>query len=196
MNVSQVAEGSLSMLQVTSHLLRDIKAGQQLDEDLVTIKEKIDDPKYKSFWLDHSNTLWFGKRLVVPNQENLKKQILNEAHESLFSIHPRSNKIDRDVRKRFWWKGLKQDIARFVAECDVCCRVKAEHLKPARTLQPLPIPGWKWEDITMDFISGLPMTLSLYDSIWVIVDRLTKLAHFLLVKVPYPVSKYAELYLA
>jgi hypothetical protein len=61
MNVSQVAEGSLSMLQVTSHLLRDIKAGQQLDEDLVNIKEKIDDPKYKSFWLDHSNTLWFGK---------------------------------------------------------------------------------------------------------------------------------------
>ena len=114
------------MLQVTSHLLQDIKAGQQLAEDLVNIKEKIDDPKYKSFRLDHSNTLWFGKRLVVPNQENLKKQILNEAHESLFSIHPRSNKIDRDVRKRFWWKGLKQDIARFVAECDVCCRVKAE----------------------------------------------------------------------
>jgi hypothetical protein len=67
MNVSQVAEGSLSMLQVTSHLLRDIKAGHQLDEDLVNIKEKIDDPKYKSFQLDHSNTLWFGKRLVVPN---------------------------------------------------------------------------------------------------------------------------------
>ena len=101
MNVSQVAEGSLSMLQVTSHLLRDIKAGQQLDEDLVTIKEKMDDPKYTSFRLDHSNTLWFGKRLVVPNQENLKKRILNEAHESLFSIHPRSNKMFRDVRKRF-----------------------------------------------------------------------------------------------
>ena len=107
MNVSQVAEGSLSMLQVTSHLLRDIKAGQQLDEDLVTIKEKMDDPKYKSFRLDHSNTLWFGKRLVVPNQKHLKKQILDEAHESLFSIHPGSNKMYRDVRKRFWWKGLK-----------------------------------------------------------------------------------------
>jgi hypothetical protein len=138
------------MLQVTSHLLRDIQAGQQLDEDLVNIKEKIDDPKYKSFRLDHSNTLWFGKWLVVPNQKHLKEQILNEAHESLFFIHPRSNKMYRDVRKRFWWKGLKQDIARFVAECDVCCRVKAEHLKPIRTLQPLPIPGWKWEGITMD----------------------------------------------
>ena len=87
MNVSQVAEGSLPMLQVTSHLLWDIKVGQQLDEDLVTIKEKMDDPNYKSFRLEHSNTLWFGKRLVVPNQKHLKKQILDEALESLFSIH-------------------------------------------------------------------------------------------------------------
>ena len=89
------------MLQVTSHLLWDIKVGQHLDEDLVTVKERIKDPKYKSFCLDHSNTLWFGKKLVVPNQEDLKKQILNEAHESLFSIHPGSNKMFRDVRKRF-----------------------------------------------------------------------------------------------
>ena len=72
------------MLQVISHLLWDIKVGHHLDEDFVTIKERIKDPKYKSFRLDHSNTLWFGKRLVVPNQEDLKKQILNEAHESLF----------------------------------------------------------------------------------------------------------------
>ena len=84
LNVSQKAKGSLSMLQVTSHLLRDIKAGQHIYEDLVTIKERIKDSKYKSFRLDHSDTLWFGKRLVVPNQENLEKQILNEAHESLF----------------------------------------------------------------------------------------------------------------
>ena len=107
MNVSQVAKDSLSMLQVTSHLLWDIKVGQELDQDLVTIKERIDDTMYKSFWSDHSNTLWFGKRLVVPNQKHLKKQILNEAHESLFSIHPRSNKMFRDVRKRFRWKSLK-----------------------------------------------------------------------------------------
>jgi len=114
--------------------------------------------------------LWFGKRPVLPNQKHLKEQILNEAHESLFSIHPGSNKMYRDVRKRFWWKGLKLDITRFVAEGDVCCRVKAKHLKLAGTLQPLPIPAWKWEDITMDFISGLPKISSGYDSIWVIVD--------------------------
>jgi hypothetical protein len=132
---------------------------------------------------------------VVPNKEKLRKQILNEAHESLFSIHPGSNKMYRDVRKKFWWKGLKQDIARFVAECDVCCRVKAEYLKLAGTLQPLPILAYKWEDITMDFISRLPKTSGGYDSIWVIVDRLTKSAHFLSVNITYSVTKYLELYL-
>ena len=89
------------MLQVTSHLLQDIKEGQQLDEDLATIKEKLEDSRYKSFHFDCSNTLWFEKWLVVPNQEKLRKQILNEAHESLFSIHPESNKMYRDVRKKF-----------------------------------------------------------------------------------------------
>jgi hypothetical protein len=73
--------------------------------------------------------------------------------------------------------------------------VKAEHLKPAGTLQTLPIPSWKWEDISMDFITGLPRTLHGYNSIWVIVDRLTKSAHFLPVKATYPIEKYVELYL-
>ena len=82
-----------------------------------------------------------------------------------------------------------------MAECDVCQRVKAEHLKPAGTLQPLPIPSWNWEEISMDFITGLPKTSGGYNSIWVIVDRLTKSAHFLPVKTSYTIEKYAELYL-
>ena len=84
LNLSQVPKGSLSILQVTSRLLQDIKEGHHLDEDLAKIKYKLEDPKYKSFHLDHYNTLWFGRRLVVPDQEKLKKQILNEAHESFF----------------------------------------------------------------------------------------------------------------
>jgi hypothetical protein len=90
---------------------------------------------------------------------------------------------------------MKREVAHYVAECDTCQRVKAEHLKPAGTLQPLPIPSWKWEDISMDFITGLPRTLHGYNSIWVIVDRLTKSGHFLSVKSSYTVAKYAELYL-
>jgi len=90
---------------------------------------------------------------------------------------------------------MKREIASYVVECDVCQRVKAEHLKPAGTLQPLPIPSWKWENISMDFITGLPRTLHGYNAIWVIVDRLTKSAHFLPVKANYSVEKYAELYI-
>ena len=77
---------------------------------------------------------------------------------------------------------MKREIARYVAECDVCQKVKADHLKPTGTLQLLPIPTWKWEDIHMDFIVGLPRTLKRNDSIWVIIDRLTKTAHFLPVR--------------
>lgn len=104
-------------------------------------------------------------------------------------------KMYQDLKQKFWWTRMKREIARYVAECDVCQRVKAEHLKPAGTLQPLHIPSWKWEDISMDFITGLPRTLHGYNSVWVIVDRLTKSAHFLPVKTSYMVDKYAELYL-
>jgi hypothetical protein len=90
---------------------------------------------------------------------------------------------------------MKQEIAKYVSECDICQRVKASHLRTAGILQPLPIPSWKWEDISMDFIVGLPNTSLRHDSIWVIVDRLTKTAHFLSVYTTYNAKKYAEIYL-
>jgi hypothetical protein len=80
---------------------------------------------------------------------------------------------------------MKADIARFVAHGDTCQRIKAEHQKPAGLLQPLPIPVWKWDEIGMDFVVGLPKTQKGHDSIWVIVDRLTKVAHFLPVRTTY-----------
>ena len=132
---------------------------------------------------------------MVPKNFELRKKILDEAHESHFSIHPGSNKMYQDSKQKFWRTHMKREIARYVAECDVCQRMKAEHLKPAGTLQPLPIPSWKWKNISMDFITGLPRTLHGYNSIWVIVDRLTKSAHFLPVRDRYTVNKYAELYL-
>jgi hypothetical protein len=89
---------------------------------------------------------------------------------------------------------MREDIAEYVARCDTCQRVKAENQRPAGLLQPLEIPTWKWDDISMDFIVGLPRTQRGNDSIWVIVDRLTKVAHFLPVKTSYRVSRLAELY--
>jgi hypothetical protein len=99
-----------------------------------------------------------------------------------------------DLKVRFWWEKMREDIAEYVARCDTCQRVKAEHQRPAGLLEPLEIPTWKWDDISMDFIVGLPRTQKGNDSIWVIVDRLTKVAHFLPMKTNYSVSRLAELY--
>src|SRR6266508_429474 len=102
----------------------------------------------------------------------------------------------QDLKQRFWLTRMKREIAKYISECDVCQRVKADHLKSAGQLQPLAILSWKWEDIHMDFIVGLPRTPKGNDSIWVIVDRLTKTAHFIPVKTRYPTKTYAELYIS
>jgi hypothetical protein len=91
---------------------------------------------------------------------------------------------------------MKQDIAEYVSLCDTCQRVKVEHQRLAGLLQPLKIPEWKWEEIRMDFIVGLPRTHVGYDLIWVIVDWLTKGAHFIPVKTTYLGAKLRELYLS
>ena len=85
----------------------------------------------------------------------------------------------RDLKRQYWWRGMKKDVHEYVAKCLTCLQVKAEHQKPTGQLQPLPIPGWKWEHVTMDFLTGLPRTEQRHDAVWVVVDRLTKSAHFI-----------------
>jgi IS30 family transposase len=101
----------------------------------------------------------------------------------------------KDLKTRYWWNGMKRDVTKYVVLCDTCQRVKEEHQRPAGLLQPLKILEWKWEEIEMDFIVGLPRTQAGYDSIWVIVDRITKVAHFIAVKTTYSGVKLAELYM-
>jgi hypothetical protein len=101
----------------------------------------------------------------------------------------------KDLKTQYWC-GMKRDVTEYVALCDTCQRVKAELQRSAGFLQPLKIPEWKWEEIRMDFIVGLPRTQAGYDSIWVIVDRLTKVAHFIPVKTTYSSAKLAELYVS
>ena len=122
------------------------------------IKRKMEEEETKHFRLDERGVLWFKDRLNVPKDRELRNQILDEANSSKLSIHPGSSKIYQDLKIRFWWTKMKKEITAYVARCDTCCRVKAVHLKPAGLLQPLPIPGWKWEEISMDFIVGLPTT--------------------------------------
>jgi hypothetical protein len=139
--------------------------------------------------------VWFGKRLVVLVDPEIRKTIFDEAHMSKFSIHPRSTKMYQDLKQNFWWSNMKVDMAKYVSECDTCHRTKASHLKSAHVLQPLSIPMWKWDDISMDFIVGLPLTTRKKVSIWVIVDRLTKTTHFIAVHTTYSVQQYVELYM-
>ena len=100
-----------------------------------------------------------------------------------------------DLREIYMWEGLKRDIAEFIAKCLNCQQVKAEHLKSGGLLQEIQIPTLKWEDINMDFVVGLPHPQKSYDSIWVVVDRLTKSARFIPVKSSYSAEDYERIFL-
>lgn len=118
-----------------------------------------------------------------------------EAHIYPYSVHPGSTKMYKDLQKLYWWPGMKLDITRLVSKCLTCQQVKAEHQRPAGTLKPLPIPMWKWEEIAMNFVVGLPTSSRGMNSIWVIVDRLTKSAHFIPVKNTFTAAQLAEIYI-
>jgi hypothetical protein len=103
-------------------------------------------------------------------KEAIKKKILDEAHTLRYSIHPGSTKMYHDLRQQFWWTRMKHETTRYVSECDTCQKVKADYMKHGGLLQPLSILDWKLDDISMDFIVGLPMTTRKFNLIWVIVD--------------------------
>ncbi|KAJ9566605.1 hypothetical protein OSB04_002571 [Centaurea solstitialis] len=131
--------------------------------------------------MDTEGLKCFGNRIWVPKLGDLRKKILFEAHKSKYSVHPGTN---------------KKDIAYFVERCVTCLQVKIKHQRPYGKLQQLPIPEWTWEHVTMDFVTKLPRTPKGYDTIWVIVDRLSKLAHFLPMKETYSMERLARLYIA
>jgi hypothetical protein len=101
-----------------------------------------------------------------------------------------------DIKITYLWTRMESDIARYVSECDVCRRVKAEHQRPAGFLQPLKIPKWKWDNVEMDFVTAFPNSRKGNDAIFVVIDRLSKVAHFLPMKETIYASQLAELYTA
>ncbi|WVZ76279.1 hypothetical protein U9M48_024266 [Paspalum notatum var. saurae] len=130
-----------------------IIVAQKQDKGMAHIREGLDEKKRACFTLDDQGVLWFKNHLVVPKDMELRKKILDEAHTSMFTMHPGNNKMYQDLKQKFWWTRMKRGIAKYVSECDVCQRVKADHIKPADMLQPLAVPTWKWEDIHMDVIT-------------------------------------------
>ncbi|KAL0544263.1 hypothetical protein IC582_019376 [Cucumis melo] len=148
------------------------------------------------FSISSDGGLLFERRLCVPSDSAVKTELLSEAHSSPFSMHPGSTKMYQDLKRVYWWRNMKMEVAEFVNRCLVCQQVKALRQKPAGLLQPLSIPEWKWENVSMDFITGLPRTLRGFTLIWVVVDRLTKSAHFVPGKSTYTASKWAQLYMS
>ncbi|GJV28777.1 putative reverse transcriptase domain-containing protein [Tanacetum coccineum] len=130
--------------------------------------------------------------------ENLTAEdvgVMHESHKSKYSIHPGSDKMYQDWKQLYWWPNMKENIATYVSKCLTCSKVKAEHQKPSGLLVQPEIPEWKWDKITMDFITKLPKTANSYDTIWVIVERLTKSAHFLPMRETDPMEKLMKLYM-
>ncbi|GJY92089.1 putative reverse transcriptase domain-containing protein [Tanacetum coccineum] len=132
---------------------------------------------------------------LQPCYGDLRTVIMHESHKSKYSIHPGSDKMYQDMKKLYWWPNMKADIATYVSKCLTCAKVKAEHQRPSGLLVQPKIPEWKWDNITMDFVYLAPSPSQGYDTIWVIVDRLTKSAIFTPMRETDPMDKLARMYL-
>jgi len=152
--------------------------------------------KAKDFSFGADDILRFQKRICIPEDQELKQIILSEGHKSKLSLHPAMTKMYQDLKKSYWWPGMKGDVAKFVAACLTCQKLKVEHQRPGGMLTQLDIPVWKWDSISMDFVTHLPRTLRKHDSVWVIVDRLTKTAHFLPIDLRISMQKLAQIYIS
>ncbi|GJV09676.1 reverse transcriptase domain-containing protein [Tanacetum coccineum] len=133
----------------------------------------------KAFEIRPDGTRCIKNRSWLPLFGNLRDLIMHESHKSKYSIHPGSDKMYQDLKKLYWWPNMKAIIVEYVGKCLTCSRVKEECQKPSGLLVQPEIPIWKWERITMDFVTKLPRTSNGHDTIWVIIDRLTKSAHFI-----------------
>ncbi|KAI3814072.1 hypothetical protein L1987_18817 [Smallanthus sonchifolius] len=138
---------------------------------------------------------YFVERIWIPVFGNLRELIMDEAHKYRYSIHPGTDKMYHDLKVLYWWPKMNGDIATYVSKCLTCAKVKVEYEKPSGLLQQPEIPMWKWEQISLDFITKLPRTPTGCDTIWVIVDRLTKSAHFLAIKETDKMEKFTRIYL-
>nr|GEW99933.1 putative reverse transcriptase domain-containing protein [Tanacetum cinerariifolium] len=161
------------------------------------IKNSKDPEKFRKEKLEPrtDGTLCLNNRSWLPCYGDLRALIMHESHKSKYSVHPGSDKMYQDLKQVYWWSNMKANIATYVSKCLTCLRVKSKHQKPSGLLVQPEIPQWKWDNITMDFVTKLPRKSSGYDTIWVIVDRLTKSAYFLPIRKDDSMDKLTKLYL-
>jgi hypothetical protein len=191
-----IPNGRLNNIALIPTIKEDVIAAQRTDVGMGHLHRRLELREAQYFRHDVDRVLWFKNRLMVPKDFELHRKIMDEAHCSWYSIHSGTNKMYQDLKKNFWWTRKKREIENYVSECDTYRRVKVDHLRPTENLQPLSIPEWKWEDICIEFIVGLSRTSRGYNSIWVIMDLLTKSAHFIPVSTAYRVRQYVELYMS
>jgi hypothetical protein len=184
-----------TQMLIQSSLLDRVCVAQHRGRLIQEAYKRIDDGKPREFAIDENDLVCFRGCICVPQKSEVKMDILREAHKTPYTVHPGETKMYRDLKQNFWWKRMKVDISKYVAACGVCQRVKAEHRRPTGLLKPLEIPECKWEYITMDFVVGLPCSPRGKDAIWVVVDRLTKSAHFIPMKTTNSTLELVPLYI-
>ena len=140
LNLYIVSRGQVNTLDIQPLLRTQIEEAQKDNEEVREVKERLAAGRAKEFSTDEKDVLWYKKRIYVPEQGGLRGLILKEAHESAYSLHPGSTKMYQDLKEGYWWPNMKRDVTEYVALCDVCQMVKAEHQRPAGLLQPLRIP--------------------------------------------------------
>nr|GEW36441.1 putative reverse transcriptase domain-containing protein [Tanacetum cinerariifolium] len=184
------------MMNGHNDLLKQIRKAQEEAMKKENVKaENLGRLIKQMFEFCPDETCSFGNRVCLSRFGGLRDLVLQESHKSKYSIHPGSEKIYQDLKPLYSWPNMKADIPTCVSKCLTCAKVKAKHQKPSGLLQQPENPVWKWQIITMYFVSGLPRTLSGYDTNWVIVDRLTKSTHFLPLKKTDSMEKLTQLYL-
>ena len=184
----------LAQLRVIPNLKMMIRVSQKNYVKLQEIVQLAKNGDKIDHFIDENRGLFYKSRLCVPNDMELKKKLMYESHSTVFTMHPRGNKMYRDLKQYYWWRGMKKDVKNYMSKCLTCQQVKAKHQVLSGFLNPLPLPQWKWDNITMDFVSSFPLTQKKHDFVRVIMDRLTKSAYFLLVRLDYSMDRLVELY--
>ena len=153
--------------------LNRVLGAQKKDEKIVAIISQIGNVKETEFTENEDGVFYYKDRVCVPDDNDLRKAILEEAHSGSFAIHLSTIKMYQDLKVSYWWSGMKGDVSEFVTKCLVCQKVKAEHQVHSGLLHPIRILEWKWDRMTMDFMVGLPLRGRKHDLVWVVVVRLT-----------------------
>jgi hypothetical protein len=185
---------SMHQTDLKSRILDDLVT----DQHYLQVKENLQQgnvqQKIKEYEIKEDRLLMHKNRIYVPSGE-LRNLVVKEVHDVPYVGHPSYHKTITAVRSQFFWPGMKKDVVDYIVQCMECQKVKDDHRHPAGFLQPLPILENKWEVITMDFITGLPRTNKQHDSIMLVVEKLTKVSHFVHVKTTHTTENIEEIFM-